>query len=356
MDDRNPYTFRGDLLLPTGRALAGILWLLALTLFGVRAYHSPSSLLEKLASFLAFGVLMGLYIGLGDAPLVRRLRSTFGSNWIRGLVPVLLVWGLLVFFALVAGSGSGEDAAKLLLYFLVPFLLLRVDRERSGEKVQSSLWMVLAILAIWIPVEVGALPPVPLLAGVPVRAEQLATIVLVLYLFLVIRRLEGIGYNYELQAADWHKSLVYFAVFVTFFAIPLAISLGFAASSRQVEPVLQWGVRAIAIFFFIAVPEELLFRGIIQNLLHKSFPGMTWVPLLLASLVFGLAHANNSSPPFLYVSLPGGVDLRVAWAYLLLAGLAGVFYGLTYLRTGKVTAAALVHALVDTWWAVFFHG
>jgi membrane protease YdiL (CAAX protease family) len=79
------------------------------------------------------------------------------------------------------------------------------------------------------------------------------------------------------------------------------------------------------------VPEEFLFRGLIQNLLSRWLG----VPLglALASVVFGLSH------------LP---DPR----YAVLATIAGVAYGWVYLRTEKVTASAVTHALVDTVWVI----
>ena len=54
-------------------------------------------------------------------------------------------------------------------------------------------------------------------------------------------------------------------------------------------------------------------------------------------MVFGLAH------------LP---DPR----YVLLAAIAGVAYGWVYLRTGKITASAITHALVDAAWGVLLGG
>ncbi|HXK62385.1 MAG TPA: CPBP family intramembrane metalloprotease, partial [Acidobacteriota bacterium] len=75
-----------------------------------------------------------------------------------------------------------------------------------------------------------------------------------------------------------------------------------------------------------------------------------------SSLVFGLAHSNNSNPPYAAVHLPLVGVVELPWVYILLATIAGVFYGLAYVRSGKLTTAALVHAMVDLWWSVFFHG
>lgn len=71
--------------------------------------------------------------------------------------------------------------------------------------------------------------------------------------------------------------------------------------------------------------------------------------LLLASVIFGLSHLDNPNPPFLPVTLRGR-HFAVPWLYVVLATIAGIFYGLAYRRTSKITASALVHCLVDTWW------
>jgi membrane protease YdiL (CAAX protease family) len=39
--------------------------------------------------------------------------------------------------------------------------------------------------------------------------------------------------------------------------------------------------------------------------------------------------------------------------YAVLATVAGAAYGWVYLRTGKITASGVTHALVDGVWAVF---
>ncbi|MDT4871696.1 CPBP intramembrane metalloprotease [compost metagenome] len=73
--------------------------------------------------------------------------------------------------------------------------------------------------------------------------------------------------------------------------------------------------------------EESLFRGYIQGGLSRAFkhlPQGEHLALLLASLVFGLAH------------------LGAGWQWVLLSGLAGIGYGLAY-RFGGLGAAIATH-------------
>jgi membrane protease YdiL (CAAX protease family) len=97
---------------------------------------------------------------------------------------------------------------------------------------------------------------------------------------------------------------------------------------------------AIGIFLLTAWPEELLFRGLLQNSLTRTLSSESggWI---LASIIFGLAHITNS-----------GVFPN--WRYALLATIAGIFYGRTWRKTASIFPAAIVHALVDTTWHLLF--
>jgi len=79
--------------------------------------------------------------------------------------------------------------------------------------------------------------------------------------------------------------------------------------------------------------------GVLQNLLARTFQSK-WGGLLVASLIFGLSHIIHAPFP--------------NWKYVLLATIAGLFYGHTWMRTGSLFPAALVHALVDISWHVLF--
>jgi membrane protease YdiL (CAAX protease family) len=90
-------------------------------------------------------------------------------------------------------------------------------------------------------------------------------------------------------------------------------------------------------FFLIAVPEEIFFRGWMQNLLERRM-GRT-ASLLITSVVFGLAHFNKRTA-------------FLNWRYVLLAAIAGIFYGRAWRAQRRVGASAITHATVDTLWGV----
>ena len=74
----------------------------------------------------------------------------------------------------------------------------------------------------------------------------------------------------------------------------------------------QWQVRALIIVSAIVVVpfvEEVLFRGVFQTLL-RSYLGMPWPAIILASLIFIIFHANPEHWPALFM-----LSLCLGYAY-----------------------------------------
>ena len=74
------------------------------------------------------------------------------------------------------------------------------------------------------------------------------------------------------------------------------------------------------------VGEEALFRGFLQTFIGLHSTELTG--LILASLLFGLAHA-------------------VSRTYALIAAIIGVYLGLLYIGTGSIIAPIVCHAVYD---------
>ncbi|MFO0973810.1 MAG: CPBP family intramembrane glutamic endopeptidase [Phycisphaerae bacterium] len=75
------------------------------------------------------------------------------------------------------------------------------------------------------------------------------------------------------------------------------------------------------------ISEELLFRGLILNLLHRA-TGSAWWAIALSGLLFGLVHAPQ-------------------WETVAPLAFFGVVLGYTYARTRSLTFAVLLHALFN---------
>lgn len=161
-----------------------------------------------------------------------------------------------------------------------------------------------------------------------------------LYGFLGIRGLSGTGFDFHLRWSDWKnglRELLFFAPVV----LALGLALGFIHPHGNAlgagKAVLTW----IGIFVFVAVPEELFFRAWVQNLLERRLG--RYAALVVASILFGLSHFNKRNP--------AGVHFN--WRYVLLATIAGIFYGRAWRAQHRVPASAITHTFVDwiwTWW------
>jgi membrane protease YdiL (CAAX protease family) len=159
-----------------------------------------------------------------------------------------------------------------------------------------------------------------------------------LYGFLAIRKLSGTGFDFHLKWSDWKiglRELFFFTPIV----IALGLALGFIHPHRNLPGVGSALLRWVAIFFFTAVPEELFFRAWVQNLLERRVGRRT--ALVIASILFGLSHFNKRSAHF-------------NWRYVLLATIAGIFYGRAWREQRRVPASTITHASVDWLWGLWF--
>ncbi|CAA0120860.1 Uncharacterised protein [BD1-7 clade bacterium] len=114
------------------------------------------------------------------------------------------------------------------------------------------------------------------------------------------------------------------ALLASIFAI--ALQMGIVRFAPAVAPwYLLFFVNNLLIVSF---SEELLFRGLLLNQLMQRV-GVV-LALIISSAVFGLVH------------WPGGT------AYMILAALTGIAYGLAFIASGRLWVAMLVHASFNT--------
>ena len=159
-----------------------------------------------------------------------------------------------------------------------------------------------------------------------------------LYGFQAIRQLSGTGFDFHLRWSDW-KSGLRELLFFTPFVLTLGLALGFIHPHANLPPVAMAALRWLMIFVFTALPEELFFRGWVQNLLERRVGRRT--ALVIASALFGLSHFNKRSAHF-------------NWRYVLLATIAGIFYGRAWREHRRVAASTITHASVDWIWSLWF--
>ncbi len=287
------------------------------------------------------------------------LYLAFATRWFAGWARrfaadrhhgVLLALMLIVPYLLLAlPSGRANPAGFLrglglmLIYILVPAV---ASAYRPAKAKALHPLDILAILAIWFPIEFGWLPDVEaqLAAGVNIPVPLLTGVVLSFVCFLAIRPLPDVGYTFRFNRSDWPRIGTALGLYMLI-ALPLGIITRFLVV--QVAPFApgQWVMSWLLGYFFTALPEEMLFRGVIQNQLHQRLKNER-VALAVAAVIFGLAHLNNATAGY---PVPN-------WMYVVMASLAGLAYGWTWRKTGKITAAAVVHATVNFVWGILLGG
>jgi uncharacterized protein len=162
-----------------------------------------------------------------------------------------------------------------------------------------------------------------------------------LYAFLGVRGLSGTGFDFHFHWSDWKtglRELLFFAPAV----LLLGITLGFIHPHANVPPIGKAVLTWAGIFIFVAVPEELFFRAWVQNFLERRV-GREWA-LILASVIFGLSHFNKRN----------FMGQHFNWRYVLLAAIAGIFYGRAWRENRRVPASTITHTCVDWLWSWWF--
>ena len=251
---------------------------------------------------------------------------------------LLLPTALSLPYLIVSFAASTFQWDWFALYALLPVAAaLLLQHARNVDENQTGNWRdYIVLLTVGLAVDLRWFEP----AWPPHLAVFNKMILLNagIYGFLFIRQLDGVGFDLRLRSRDLCIGLREGA-----FYIPIALTLGLSVGFLHVHATWPHLGRLIGAyvftFLFIAIPEELYFRGWLQNLLERRM-GRTQA-LLLTSVLFGLSHFNKRAVHF-------------NWRYVLLAAIAGIFYGRAWRHSRRVAASAITHTTVDTLWSIWF--
>lgn len=310
--------------------LLAIFWTIA-RFFRLRALDD-----YPLSTLLSFALLFAPYwfFGFGIGDLLRNLLSK--RLW-RILCSALLA---LPYFALEAPRDNFQWTMGTTLV-VIPVLTC-VVLDIWPKPANWADWSVLAAFGLFIDFgllnsawpfrETSAVWPAGL-GGFP--KMMMANVVL--YGYLVVKPIGGIGYDLRPKLRDFRIGLREFL-----FYAPIVLSLGFLLGFLHWEGLftkpVQFPAAWIFTFFFVALPEELFFRGLLQNLLERHFGRVR--ALWTASFVFGLSHFNKGA--------------LFHWRYVLLAAIAGLFYGRAWRQERRLMASSVTHSTVDAVWSIWF--
>ena len=260
------------------------------------------------------------------------------AAWIWAAPPLLTI--AFAGASLLAGAFSVPLTLLVLAYTVAPVLCAFL--QGPGPVQRPTALDFLTILLLWLPIEFAAGASL-----VPRAAQGFlhsviygVAIVLGLVLFLGFRSFPGLKIRPPTGKRDLWLPLAGFAMVAPVLAV-VGTALGFIPPPHlPVQTAGRLAGAAGLIFVGTALPEEILFRSLLQNLLMLRF-GSGAGPLLAASLIFGCAHLDNGPQP-----LPN-------WRYMILATIAGVAYGKVFQKGSTVLSSAGLHMLVD-WTKHFF--
>jgi membrane protease YdiL (CAAX protease family) len=251
----------------------------------------------------------------------------------RLLAPAVLA----VPYALVASAYGIFHWSWFLLYASIPVgISILLWQAQQVDSHQRGNWRDLLVLTVLgLAVDLRWMEP-----AWPARLSLFGKLLLLdagIYAFLAVRQMEGVGFDLRLRFRDLAFGLREF-LFYTPLAIPIGLELGFLHLHPHWPQFRPIALAFFFTFFFIAIPEELFFRGWLQNLLERRFGRLP--ALFITAALFGLSHWNKRAAHF-------------NWRYVALATLAGIFYGRAWRQESRVGAAAITHASVDTIWSLW---
>lgn len=290
---------------------------------------------------LVLAVLLLAILGFLSPTVQNRTRGRLHAHPAL-LFPVpagltLLLCGL----AAASGAFSARLALLVLAYTAAPSL---VAFAQGAAFVKRPSWLDFAIiLLLWLPLEFSAgqrLIPQPAQGFLHSVAYAIA-ILLALIIFLGFRSLSGMKYHLP-AVRDLALGAAGFLITAPVLIL-LGRLLGFIPPfhSPAHPSAVRLAVTFLVVFVGTALPEEILFRSLIQNWFTARY-GVTTRVLLLSGFIFGCAHLDNGPQP-----LPN-------WRYMILATVAGVAYGKVFQKSSSVFSSVTFHALVDATKHIFF--
>jgi membrane protease YdiL (CAAX protease family) len=283
----------------------------------------------------SFAVLLApfWFFGFGVAESLRAIMP----RWSRVLAPGLLVSSYLI-FALATHTFHWYFALPLFAMPVVIAAVLESVPCASGD-VTPLLWQdVVAMALLAAPILWGWFRGAWAMAGMGGMPKLLFTDAgLIAYLLSRPLPTDDVGYDFRPHLTDVTTGLREWLFFAPI-GIGFGLALGFISFYPRVPPLANALGGWLVTFVLVAVPEELFFRGLLMNLLQTRMSRTA--ALLLSAVLFGLSH------------YPKGAIFN--WRYVIMASIAGVFYGRAWRQRRRIFASAITHTCVDVVWSLWF--
>lgn len=121
--------------------------------------------------------------------------------------------------------------------------------------------------------------------------------------------------------------------FIALFAVNKFLRFAeFSVKKETLARVLLLVLYAIA----FAIPEEIIFRGLIQSYLAYLLPDAL-LPIIFSALIYGFAHFQNGATSWR--------PKNWSWKFMAITAVFGLFLGFAFHLTGSLAIPVLLHAL-----------
>lgn len=274
--------------------------------------------------------------------------STFTSEFSKGWSAA---WTMLLVMTPICLAGvpnvldhrryAVPNLLAYILYIILPSFL-QLSKPAEYPSIHAHVADFLTAVSMWLPLEFGLLSKDISPTG-KVTVWGLLTVALnIVNCFKVLRpfseaeNAHSLGYSFKVSPLQIGIAVVC-AIFYIVLTIPFAAIIRFGR--LKVPPRLTPDKELATFFglFMSAITEELLFRGVIQNMLEQRIGRYSHIPVALAALAYALANIRKEklgymAPNFRFaaVSFVSGFSCGLSWRY-----------------TEKVTTSALTRAIGD---------
>jgi membrane protease YdiL (CAAX protease family) len=237
-------------------------------------------------------------------------------------------WALFLLALLLAALGTYVSPVGLAIIAGTGLVMLAAARGLGQPSIARLVAFAVGLpLLLYHTFDIPGLTPLPVLSDVPVSEDG------ELYSLRFDFGPLAVGFFYARlfvtppTAAQMKRVLIWVGgLTLALAAVLIAVGLGLGYvrwDPKWPSFLIVW---TIANLLYVAVPEEALFRGLLQDGLR---PLGARIAVPLAAVIFGAYH------------FPWGL------ANVGLAAVAGLFFGYAYWRTGRIEAAILLHFIVN---------
>jgi membrane protease YdiL (CAAX protease family) len=279
--------------------------------------------------FIAFTSVYFLFISEKGKSIIQK----YYSNPIVISITILVLINLS--YIIIKSFFSSDFFLKSVIAFMIPLAFLLIKKEQEKFHLLD-----IFVLIIGISVVLFKLLYVKLIAYQDTISFNLGYSFVTLYLLFIFAgyRKIDIGLNFRINFKMLGETVI-FALILIIINIIIGLNLKFISFPQNMNfDYKNLVLYSIFMLFFASFSEELFFRGLILNYI-KQFTGKygNIIALILSSIIFGATHLG-----------------KFAVSMFLLATIAGIFYGLVYIRTKNLVCAAIIHTLTNLCWKLIF--